>query len=66
MKGTSDFVELLGPDLSMKIMMCLEDPSDLVRVSAVSILWRQFGEFDRLCYCLCAHYTFSLAFYKFI
>ncbi|CAA2977741.1 F-box At4g00755-like [Olea europaea subsp. europaea] len=49
MKGTSDFVELLGPDLSMKIMMCLEDPSDLVRVSAVSIMWRQFVIANGLC-----------------
>ncbi|KAL2550347.1 F-box protein [Forsythia ovata] len=42
MEGSSDFVELLGPDLSVKILTCLEDPSDLVRVSAVSISWRQF------------------------
>ncbi|KAL2527240.1 F-box protein [Abeliophyllum distichum] len=42
MEASSDFVELLGPDLSVKILTCLEDPSDLVRVSAVSISWRQF------------------------
>ncbi|KAJ9679254.1 hypothetical protein PVL29_021242 [Vitis rotundifolia] len=38
----NDFIHWLGHDMSIKILMCLEDPSDLVRVSAVSRLWRQF------------------------
>ncbi|CAI9771893.1 unnamed protein product [Fraxinus pennsylvanica] len=49
MKGSSDFVELLGPDLSMKIMMCLVDPSDLIRVRTVSISWREFVIANGLC-----------------
>ncbi|WKA07129.1 hypothetical protein VitviT2T_024991 [Vitis vinifera] len=38
----NDFIRWLGRDMSIKILMCLEDPSDLVRVSTVSRLWRQF------------------------
>lgn len=39
-----DFIQCLGPDMSIKILMCLEDPSDLVRVSSVSTSWRHFGK----------------------
>lgn len=39
-----DFMQCLGPDMSIKILMCLEDPSDLVRVSSVSTSWRHFGK----------------------
>ncbi|XP_028122234.1 F-box protein At4g00755-like isoform X1 [Camellia sinensis] len=42
MEGCGDLLQSLGPDLSMKILMCLEDPSDLVRVCSVSSSWRQF------------------------
>lgn len=42
MEGSKDFIEWLGADLSVKILMFLEDPSDLVRVSSVSSSWRQF------------------------
>ena len=44
MEVSNDFIEWLGADLSVKILMFLEDPSDLVRVSAVSSSWRQFSE----------------------
>ncbi|PPD76404.1 hypothetical protein GOBAR_DD26677 [Gossypium barbadense] len=37
-----DFIELLGPDISTKILMNLVNPSDLVRVSLVSSSWHQF------------------------
>ncbi|CAK9136809.1 unnamed protein product [Ilex paraguariensis] len=42
MEGCGDFIKWLGPDVSIKILMCLEDPSDVVRVCAVSSSWRQF------------------------
>ncbi|PPR96019.1 hypothetical protein GOBAR_AA24662 [Gossypium barbadense] len=37
-----DFIELLGPDISTKILMNLVSPSDLIRVSLVSSSWHQF------------------------
>lgn len=44
MEGRWDFLEWLGPDASTAVLMLLDDPADLVRVSAVSQSWRQFGE----------------------
>ncbi|KAL3524238.1 hypothetical protein ACH5RR_017072 [Cinchona calisaya] len=49
----SDLMEWLGVDLSIKILMFLEDPSDLVRVSAVSSSWRQFVITNGMCKQLC-------------
>ncbi|PSS34332.1 F-box protein [Actinidia chinensis var. chinensis] len=53
MEDCGDFVQWLGLDMSMKIIISLEDPSDLVRVSSVSKYWRQFvianGLSKRLC-----------------
>ncbi|KAH0898341.1 hypothetical protein HID58_047909, partial [Brassica napus] len=37
-----DFVENLDTDMSLAILYCLDDPSDLVRASAVSRSWRDF------------------------
>ncbi|KAH6789502.1 F-box family protein [Perilla frutescens var. frutescens] len=37
-----NFVEHLETDVSIYIMSFLDDPADLVRISAVSRLWRQF------------------------
>ncbi|CAN8248202.1 unnamed protein product [Cochlearia groenlandica] len=37
-----DFVNNLDPDMSLAILSCLNDPSDLVRVSTVSRSWREF------------------------
>ncbi|ESQ37725.1 hypothetical protein EUTSA_v10028752mg [Eutrema salsugineum] len=37
-----DFVNSLDTDMSLAIFSCLDDPSDLVRASAVSRSWRQF------------------------
>lgn len=45
MDDSDDLIDRLGQDISMMILMCLEDPSDLVHASAVSSSWRQFGEF---------------------
>ncbi|CAH8323986.1 unnamed protein product [Eruca vesicaria subsp. sativa] len=37
-----DFVKNLDTDTSLLILSCLDDPSDLVRASAVSRSWREF------------------------
>ncbi|CAD5326739.1 unnamed protein product [Arabidopsis thaliana] len=37
-----DFVNNLDTDTSLSILSCLDDPSDIVRASAVSPSWRQF------------------------
>ncbi|KAG2330976.1 hypothetical protein Bca4012_019287 [Brassica carinata] len=37
-----DFVNKLDTDTSLSILSCLDDPSDLVRASAVSRSWRYF------------------------
>ncbi|XP_047342434.1 F-box protein At4g00755-like [Impatiens glandulifera] len=42
MEKIGDFIEFLGPDISSKILMCLDDPSDLVRATAVSRSWQRF------------------------
>lgn len=42
MEDSSDFIQWLGADMSVKILMCLDNPADLVRASAVSSSWRQF------------------------
>ncbi|XP_023898816.2 F-box protein At4g00755 [Quercus suber] len=48
-----DFLNWLDPDISVQILMYLEDPSDLVHVSSVSRSWRDFvianGLFKHLC-----------------
>ncbi|KAK8714715.1 hypothetical protein V6N13_042064 [Hibiscus sabdariffa] len=53
MDDCSDFIQLLGPDVSMKILMNLVNPCDLIRVCLVSSSWRQFvietGLFKQLC-----------------
>ncbi|KAK8557804.1 hypothetical protein V6N13_008191 [Hibiscus sabdariffa] len=49
MKNGDDFLNLLPPDLSMKIFTSYEDPSDLVRISAVSRSWRHFVIKNGLC-----------------
>ncbi|KAG8390294.1 hypothetical protein BUALT_Bualt01G0068600 [Buddleja alternifolia] len=53
MNCSRDFIEWIGQDLSLKIFMCLNDPSDLVRASAVSSSWRQFVITNGLCRQLC-------------
>ncbi|CAI0471951.1 unnamed protein product [Linum tenue] len=37
-----DFFNWLDYDVLMKILLCLDDPADLVRVSSVSRTWRHF------------------------
>ncbi|KAL0400790.1 UNVERIFIED_CONTAM: F-box protein [Sesamum latifolium] len=50
--GSMDFIQWVGEDMSLKILMCLKDPSDLVRTGAVSSSWRQFASsFTRVIEC---------------
>lgn len=49
MESGVDFVNTLEYDMSLKILMCLEDPSDIVRASSVSRSWRHFGELISVC-----------------
>ncbi|XP_073064334.1 F-box protein At4g00755-like isoform X2 [Primulina eburnea] len=48
-----DFIQRLEQDMCMKILGYLEDPSDLVRVCAVSSSWRQFVISNGLCKEVC-------------
>ncbi|GAV85590.1 F-box-like domain-containing protein [Cephalotus follicularis] len=48
-----DFLNWLDPDMSIKILMCLEDPSDIVRASCVSRQWRNFVIMNGLSKQLC-------------
>ncbi|KAJ9539671.1 hypothetical protein OSB04_026177 [Centaurea solstitialis] len=53
MKDSGDFIQWLGADMSIKILMCLDNPADLVRASAVSSSWRQFVAANGLSKQLC-------------
>ncbi|KAH1207001.1 F-box protein [Glycine max] len=48
-----DFIQLLGPDMSIKILTHLDDPCDLIRVSSVSSSWHRFVIEHGLCKQLC-------------
>lgn len=47
MVACMDFLNWLVPDMSLKVLTCLDDPSDLVRVTSVSRSWRHSGELNR-------------------
>ncbi|GMJ16005.1 hypothetical protein HRI_005269700 [Hibiscus trionum] len=53
MDDCGDFIQLLGLDVSMKILMNPVNPSDLIRVCLVFRSWRRFmiesGLFKQLC-----------------
>ncbi|KAL6509481.1 hypothetical protein OROGR_022791 [Orobanche gracilis] len=53
MDGSRDFIHWLGQDMSLKILMCLKEPSYLIRTSAVSHSWCQFVITNGLCKKLC-------------
>ncbi|KAJ4954149.1 hypothetical protein NE237_030981 [Protea cynaroides] len=53
MANCSDFLPWLGPDVSMQILMNLDDPADLVRAGAVSRVWREFVIANGFCKKLC-------------
>jgi hypothetical protein len=44
MSNGRDFIQWLEPDMSIKILTHLDDPSDLVRASSVSSAWHRFGK----------------------
>ncbi|XP_010540272.1 PREDICTED: F-box protein At4g00755 [Tarenaya hassleriana] len=48
-----DFLNCLETDMSIKILSCLDDPSDLVRVTAVSRSWQELVVKCGLCKQLC-------------
>lgn len=49
-----DFLEWLGPDASSSVLVLLDDPKDLVHVSAVSRSWRRFVIANCFCKRLCS------------
>ena len=53
MDNCGDFIQFLGPDMSMKILMHLDNPTDLVRDCLVSSSWHQFVIAKGLCKHLC-------------
>ncbi|KAJ0113135.1 hypothetical protein Patl1_00363 [Pistacia atlantica] len=53
MENPIDFLDSLDRDMSMKILMCFDDLSDLVRVSCVSQSWRHHVIANGLCKQLC-------------
>ncbi|ONI22877.1 hypothetical protein PRUPE_2G156300 [Prunus persica] len=48
-----DFLNWLEPDMSIQVLTCLDDPTDLVRISSVSRSWRHFVIENGLCKKLC-------------
>jgi hypothetical protein len=48
MDNRYDFMQWLGPDMSIKILTHLDDPSDLVRACSVSISWQRFSKLSGL------------------
>ncbi|CAI9259676.1 unnamed protein product [Lactuca saligna] len=53
MEEFCDFLQWLGADMSIKILASLENPTDLVRASAVSSSWRRFIVMNGLAKQLC-------------
>ncbi|XP_059634113.1 F-box protein At4g00755 [Cornus florida] len=53
MDAPVDFLQWLQTDMSLKILTCLDDPSDLIRASSVSRFWRHFVIANGLCKQLC-------------
>ncbi|XP_058104788.1 F-box protein At4g00755-like isoform X2 [Magnolia sinica] len=53
MENCSDFLDYLGPDISIKVLTYIDDPSDLVHMTSVSRFWRQFTIENGFCKKLC-------------
>ncbi|KAH0448481.1 hypothetical protein IEQ34_022281 [Dendrobium chrysotoxum] len=53
MESCRDFVDWLGPDASSSVFILLDNPTDLMSVSAVSRSWRRFVIANRFCKVLC-------------
>ncbi|XP_020570995.1 F-box protein At4g00755-like [Phalaenopsis equestris] len=56
-----DFVEWLGPDTASSVLLFLEDPADLVRLSAVSRSWRRFVIENGFCKNFCSRICFEVS-----
>lgn len=50
-KTNLDLIQWLGYDMSIKVFSSLDNPGDLVRASAVSSSWNDFGKIF-VFYCL--------------
>ncbi|KAK3038092.1 hypothetical protein RJ639_031646 [Escallonia herrerae] len=61
METRIDFLHWLETDMSLNILMYLDDPSDLIRATSVSRFWRHFVIANRLCKQLCVKYFPQLA-----
>ncbi|KAH9604082.1 hypothetical protein KSS87_010422 [Heliosperma pusillum] len=48
-----NFLDSLPPDVSCKILTCLDDPGDVVRATSVSRIWRDFVIANGICKRLC-------------
>ncbi|PRQ57806.1 putative F-box domain-containing protein [Rosa chinensis] len=48
-----DWLNGLEPDMSVKVLTCLDNPKDLVQISTVSCTWRQIVVENGLCKKLC-------------
>ncbi|KAI0488362.1 hypothetical protein KFK09_028191 [Dendrobium nobile] len=53
MESCRDFVDWLGPDASSSVFILLDNPTDLMSVSAVSRSWRRLVIANRFCKALC-------------
>lgn len=53
MELLGDFLQKLGPDVSVHVLSFLDDPADFVRASSVSRSWRQFVIENEFCKTLC-------------
>lgn len=65
MEESRDFIQWLGVDMAAKILMFLDHPCDLVRTSAVSRSWREFGEFAFVNFDLVVHSFHQFWFFYF-
>ncbi|KAJ6843186.1 F-box protein-like [Iris pallida] len=59
-----DFLEWLGPDTSTSVLMILDDPADLVRLSAVSRSWRRFVISNGFCKKLCLRMCLEVSYFE--
>ncbi|GAB4844430.1 hypothetical protein Ancab_037794 [Ancistrocladus abbreviatus] len=53
MEMSMDLIDFLDHDMSVKILMCLDDPADIVRASSVSRAWRDVVISSAICRQLC-------------
>ncbi|KAK3034882.1 hypothetical protein RJ639_033245 [Escallonia herrerae] len=61
METRIDFLQWLETNMSLNILMYLDDPSDLIRATSVSRFWHHFVIANGLCKQLCVKYFPQLA-----